>query len=122
MPQRAVIQLRARGPVQRETHPQNDEAPCLLLEQAVAITERTGLQIEFTQLTGLAVQRGQAGEHVADLHTVGSDVLDRRRPHGSGDKAQVFQAGQPQLEAVQHERMPGLAGFRLDDNPFTVIG
>ena len=108
-------------PTQVETHAQDQPASGLALEQAVAIAEGTVRQREIAQLAALAVQRGQAGKHILDLHPVGTDVLHRRGAHGAGDQAEVLQAAQALLQRPEHEGMPGLTRLGLDQNGLAVI-
>ena len=78
-------------------------------------------RVKSPQVAGLAIQRGQAGEHVLDLHAIGADVLHRCRADGAGNQAEVFQARQPLRQGVLHERMPRLAGLGFDHDLAAVI-
>src|SRR5690606_32282000 len=62
--QRAIIQPQARCALQHETHPQDDEAPGLLLEQAIAISEGASRCIKFTKLARCAIKCSQTGENI----------------------------------------------------------
>ncbi|MNC09701.1 hypothetical protein D3C75_573260 [compost metagenome] len=111
---RAVLQVQMRGAVEGETHTQDQPTPRLLLEQAVAVGEVALLQGKVAQFAGLAIEGGQAGEHVLDLDPIGADVLHWCRTDGAGNQAEVFQAGQSLGQCVLHKWMPGLARLGLD--------
>ncbi len=90
---------------QGKTHAQDQPAPGVALEQAVAITEGTFCQTEVMQFARLAVEGGQAGEHVLDLDPVGAHILHRRgAPTVPGNQAEVFQARRTLRQCPLHER------------------
>ena len=78
-------------------------------------------RVKSRRFAGLAIQSGQAGEHVLDLHAIGADVLHRCRADGAGNQAEVFQPRQPLRQGVLHERMPRLAGLGFDHDLAAVI-
>ncbi|MNI51470.1 hypothetical protein D3C73_1061990 [compost metagenome] len=107
--------------IQGKPHPQDQPSTGLLFEETVAVSEIALAQVEIAQLTRLAVQRGQAGEYVLDLHAIGADVLHGRGTDSAGDQAEVFQPRQSLGQGVLNERMPRLARLGFDDNAAAVI-
>src|SRR5690606_7642667 len=120
--QRAIFQPQARCALQRETHPQDDETPALLLEQTVAISEGASRCIKFTKLARGAIKCGQTGENITDLHSIGADILDRRSSNGSGNQAQILQPRQAQLQTMQYKGVPWLTGLSLKHHLLAIVG
>ena len=119
---RPVVQVQPLPPCQAQAHAEDQPAIRLLLEQAVAVAETAGLAVELTQGSILAIQRRQTVEDVLQLHAIGADVLHRRRTHGAGNQAEIFQTGQAPFQAPLHEWVPGLARLRLDQHRIRGIG
>ncbi|MOA23232.1 hypothetical protein D3C78_1438390 [compost metagenome] len=99
---------------QGKAHPEDQPAPTLALEAAMAVGELALVGAKLAQLAARAIQRHQAVQHILELDAVGADVLHRRRADRAGNQAEVLQTGQPLLQGPLHEGMPGLAGLGLD--------
>ena len=118
---RTVVQVQPGDAIKDKAHPQDHPAPGLLLEQAVAIGEVAVFQAEIPQLAGLAIESGQAGEHVLDLDPIGADVLHRRCSHRARDQAEVLQPRQTLSQRPLDERMPGFPCFCFNHHVLAVI-
>src|SRR5207245_8682331 len=92
---------------------ENDIASRLLApEQAVAIAEAALAVREGHDAPGGGVQGAHEDHGLADLLTIGPDVLHRRRADQARDAAQALEAGPAALDAQSHQIVPGLAGGR----------
>ncbi|MDT4839734.1 hypothetical protein FQZ97_735310 [compost metagenome] len=113
--------MQLRRATEVEAHTQDQPAAGFTLEQAVAVSELAVLQRKLAQLAGFPVQRDQPGEHVLQFNAIGTNVLHGCSPHGTGNQAEVFQATQALLQRPEHQRMPRLAGFGLQQHILSVI-
>src|SRR5690606_36227933 len=114
--QGGVIQPRDGPGGQAQPDPQNDIAAGLLFEQTVTVGKPALLPIQPADLAGAPVQCIQALEKVAQLDSVGTDVLHRCRAKGTGNQRQVFQPMKAQVQAPAHQLMPVLPGLPFDQH------
>jgi hypothetical protein len=115
-----VAQHRPPGPRQAQPHAGDQAlagqaAEAALLEDAVAVAERTGPGVQRHGAAGDQVDRVQRLEAVLQLQPVGADVLHRRRAHGAGDQRQVLQPRPALVQRPGDDVVPVLAGTGLDD-------
>ena len=100
--------------MQRKAHAQNQVTTRLLLEQAVAVTEGAIFKGELAELARVAIQRGEPGENVLYFDTICTDVLNRGSANRPWYQTEIFQPDQALIQRPEHERMPRLPCFSLD--------
>src|SRR6202012_69003 len=116
--------IRARRPRfgQAKRHRYNHEAPApFALEEAVAITEPTGIAIEFHGLARREIDCPQALEALAHLEPIRTDILDWRGADRARNQRKVFKSRQTLRQGPRHEVVPLLAGAGFDEGGVSVL-
>ena len=125
-----VIQAQLVQQRQAELHGGDQVAVGLVLEQAVAVAEAAGRMVQLHPLRVQRVPGLHRLDELADLGTVGADVLDRRGADGAGNQRQVFQPGQAFGQRPHHQFVPdhagtgadhGMVGTVLEDRDLAVV-